>query len=169
MIIKLNKPKHSNNRVYSDKGISPCLNTMSGGNRQPFIAASRGRNLSNPSDRSFGSKTEQRLEPKLDGTTNCLTSVQKDNYVCGYLPIKNATKKGFIEGYPNDGVNLEQPNSATPRGRIQKNVIGCLQTNDQRGIITTDFRIRKLTPKECFRLMGFLKDEINLERISNAQ
>ena len=28
---------------------------------------------------------------------------------------------------------------------------------------------RKLTPKECFRLMGFLDDEINLEGISNSQ
>lgn len=29
--------------------------------------------------------------------------------------------------------------------------------------------IRKLTPKECFRLMGFLNDEINLEGLSNSQ
>lgn len=32
-----------------------------------------------------------------------------------------------------------------------------------------DFRIRKLTPKECFRLMGFLDDEVNLEGLSNTQ
>jgi DNA (cytosine-5)-methyltransferase 1 len=36
-LVQLNKPKHSNDRVYSDKGISPTLNTMQGGNRQPFI------------------------------------------------------------------------------------------------------------------------------------
>ena len=36
-ILQLNKPKHSNDRIYSDKGISPTLNTCSGGNRQPFI------------------------------------------------------------------------------------------------------------------------------------
>jgi DNA (cytosine-5)-methyltransferase 1 len=36
-IKQLNQPKHSNDRVYSDKGISPTLNTMQGGNRQPFI------------------------------------------------------------------------------------------------------------------------------------
>ena len=36
-LIQLNKPKHSNDRVYSDKGISLTLNTMQGGNRQPFI------------------------------------------------------------------------------------------------------------------------------------
>jgi len=28
---------------------------------------------------------------------------------------------------------------------------------------------RKLTPKECFRLQGFLKDEVNLEGLSNTQ
>ena len=31
------------------------------------------------------------------------------------------------------------------------------------------YTIRKLTPKECFRLMGFTKDEINVEGISNSQ
>jgi len=36
-LIQLNKPKHSNDRVYSEKGISPTINTMQGGNRQPFI------------------------------------------------------------------------------------------------------------------------------------
>lgn len=37
-IIQLNNPKHSNDRIYSDKGCSPTLNTMQGGNRQPFIS-----------------------------------------------------------------------------------------------------------------------------------
>jgi DNA (cytosine-5)-methyltransferase 1 len=30
-------------------------------------------------------------------------------------------------------------------------------------------RLRRLTPKECFRLMGFLNDEINLEGLSDTQ
>jgi DNA (cytosine-5)-methyltransferase 1 len=46
-----------------------------------FIVASRGRNPENPSDRTVGSPTEQRLEPNFSGCTNTLTSVQKDNYV----------------------------------------------------------------------------------------
>ena len=36
-ILQINKPKHSNNRIYSDKGISPTINSCSGGNRQPFV------------------------------------------------------------------------------------------------------------------------------------
>ena len=42
-IRQLNNPTHSNERVYASDGISPTLNTMQGGNRQPFIAAQRGR------------------------------------------------------------------------------------------------------------------------------
>ncbi len=37
-LIQINKPKHSNDRVYGTDGISPTLNTMQGGNRQPFVA-----------------------------------------------------------------------------------------------------------------------------------
>ena len=47
----------------------------------PFIVASRGRNPDNPSDRTTGAPTEQRLEPNFSGCTNTLTSVQKDNWV----------------------------------------------------------------------------------------
>ena len=36
-IVQLNNPTHSNDRIYSEKGISPTLNTMQGGRRQPFI------------------------------------------------------------------------------------------------------------------------------------
>ena len=48
---------------------------------KPFVVASRGRNPDNPSDRTKGIKTEQRLEPNKQGLCNTLTSVQKDNYV----------------------------------------------------------------------------------------
>ncbi len=76
-------------RVYDVNGIAPTLTKMDGGNREPmvieqepFVVASRGRNPENPSDRTPGAPTEQRLEPNFSGCTNTLTSVQKDNYVC---------------------------------------------------------------------------------------
>ena len=46
-----------------------------------LIAASRGRNPTNPSDRTAGIPTEQRLEVNRDGICNTLTTVLKDNYV----------------------------------------------------------------------------------------
>lgn len=76
-------------RVYDTDGLAPTLTKMDGGNREPFIVeqepfivASRGRNSENPSDRTTGAPTEQRLEPNFSDCTNTLTSVQKDNYVC---------------------------------------------------------------------------------------
>lgn len=76
----------STNRIYDVGGCSPTLSTMQGGNQEPKIlesqiVAMRGRNPDNPSDRTTGSPTEQRLEVNTQGTSNCLTSVQKDNFV----------------------------------------------------------------------------------------
>lgn len=69
----------------------------------------RGRNPDNPSDRTAGVPTQQRLELNCNGTSNMLTSVQKDNMI------------------------LEKPL----------------------------YRIRKLTPRECGRLMGVTDDDIS--------
>lgn len=80
-------------RVYDTGGIAPAItsgggyctlhnNRDGGGNVvERIIVASRGRNPSNPSDRTTGAPTEQRLEPNSEGLCNTLTSVQKDNYV----------------------------------------------------------------------------------------
>lgn len=80
------EPNPQAGRVYDAEGISPTLDTCSGGNRmpkiaEPFIVASRGRNPENPSDRKKGSPMVQRLEPNTQGITNTLTTVQKDNLV----------------------------------------------------------------------------------------
>ena len=53
----------------------------------PAIGASRGRNIDNPSDRTPGNDVEQRLEINSGGTSNTLTSVQKDNYVVDALEL----------------------------------------------------------------------------------
>lgn len=102
-IAQMNNPKHSNNRVYGDKGLSPSLNTMQGGNRQPKIVASRGRNPANPSDRTTGSPTEQRLEINESGTSNTLTNVQKDNWVLEESRIRRLTPMECerLQGFPD--------------------------------------------------------------------
>ena len=45
------------------------------------IVAMRGRNPENTSDRTKGCPIKQMLEPREDGKTNCITTVQKDNLV----------------------------------------------------------------------------------------
>ena len=54
--------------VYDDEMLSPTIRTYQGGNQQPMIVAMRGRNPDNPSDRTTGAPTEQRLEPDSQGT-----------------------------------------------------------------------------------------------------
>lgn len=112
-LIQLNQPKHSNDRVYGDKGLSPALNTMQGGNRQPKIVASRGRNPANSSDRTTGAPTEQRLEVNESGTSNTLTNVQKDNWVLEESRIRRLTPtecerlQGFPDGW-TEGISDSQ-------------------------------------------------------------
>lgn len=76
---------HDASRVVDIEGIAPTVKENHGtvtAIAEPFIVASRGRNPENPSDRTVGIPTEQRLEPNFSGCSNTLTSVQKDNYVC---------------------------------------------------------------------------------------
>ena len=67
--------------VWDKECLCPTLKTCGGGQSQPLIVAMRGRNPDNPSDRTPGIETEQRLEPNTNGTANTITSVQKDNLV----------------------------------------------------------------------------------------
>lgn len=79
-------------RVYDQKGLSPTLNSCTGGGRQPYIIvrcdsekripiAIRGRNPENPSDRTPGIPTVQRIEPQQENICNTLTTVNKDTMI----------------------------------------------------------------------------------------
>lgn len=121
----------------------------------------------------------------------------KINQIDNYLPIKNATKKGYLKAYDGDYVNLQYPNSKNRRGRVGEQVVNTLLCNDANGVVIYDdynnhiksnqsaigtlttnignsalrhgtklilqspagLRIRKLTPKECWRLMGFADED----------
>ena len=112
---KYNASKVSNKIKQTDTGICPTLDTMQGGNRQPFIR------------------------------------------------VKNATKKGYLEAYEGDGVYT---NVSTKRGTVQKEMIQTLTTFQDKGVVMNDLRIRKLTPKEYWRLMGF--DDEDFEKVSQV-
>lgn len=80
---KWDKTHEQSGRVYDKNGIAPTIHTMGGGNQEPKIAigAIRGRNPTNPKSRESGLETEQMLEINENGTSNALTTVQKDNVV----------------------------------------------------------------------------------------
>ncbi len=78
------------NRAYHTNGIAPTLDTNSDKKiieykgkeiELPAGCASRGRNLDNPNDRTPGQKLQQTIEVNTEGTSNCLTTFEKDNYV----------------------------------------------------------------------------------------
>lgn len=71
------------------------------------------------------------------------------------VAVKENTKKGYDIAIEGDSINLEQPNSQTRRGRVGKQVAQTLTTSCNQGVLGNGTRIRKLTPKECWRLMGF--------------
>ncbi len=104
-------------RIYDTEGLSPCLNQMGGGNRQPFV---------------------------VDDTK----------------PIK----LGFFK-YPNSD-KAHQSNTFYDANGVSPTLDTCTGGNRQVKIAKplvyeeeNDLRIRKLTPKECFRLMGFTDED----------
>lgn len=215
---------------------------------EPFVVASRGRepNVLTPKRTEYGKKVRkdweshkliqqrkymQQMEPRTDGVSNTITSVQKDNMLLEPLRIKANTREGFAEVEEYGAVNISQPSSCTRRGRVQGNkgdIIGTLLTGEENAVLepkteevrrvaeevrrqpcgvsvdkdnnlrpyrqdkaksgvaelqtefsesvgstltsarpnnvygdTFPYRIRRLTPRECFRLMDVSDEDYN--------
>lgn len=69
--------------------------------------------------------------------------------------VKEATKQGYAVANVGDSINFSHPNSKNRRGRVGKNIANTLLTSDEQGVVLSDYKIRKLTPRECWRLQGF--------------
>lgn len=236
------------NRCYLENGISPTITcgqnekiiVSEKSDVEPFIVASRGRNPENPSDRTTGSPTEQRLEANVSGTTNTITTVAKDNYVmepvvceqrcdeglrffkddvvgtlrtidaCGDKRViePELTQIGTIDGngheirrrvYDADGISptlcgVGSGGNTEPKVLIKDEDVNPVRIGniygeqfgtgyagnvwDQDSVSPTimtaqggnrqplvvdniKWRIRKLTPKECWRLMSFSDEDCN--------
>lgn len=136
-------------RIYSTEGCSPTLNTCNGGGHEPKILIG--------CDKSHNS-------PQIIERANCITAKEDRG-------ISNHRAEGTAV--------IEKIGNINPSGKgINGNVLGenglapTLTTNKGEGpkiaissdtsYITPYIRIRKLTPKECHRLMGF--DDIDVNR-----
>lgn len=86
------------------------------------------------------------------------------------LRIKQANKKGYIECVEGGVANLLHPSSTTRRGRVvdQGRVSPTLQTEIGVYVLETEYRIRKLTPLECWRLMGFKDEDFYMAKEVNS-
>ena len=91
---------------------------------------------------------------EIDGISPTIRAYQEGNLE-PKIRVKEATKQGYQEAEIGDSVNLSHPNSKTRRGRVGKQIANTLLTGESQGVVEPDFRIRKLTPRECWRLQGF--------------
>lgn len=237
--------------INMDKEISNTIRCGGGGSLDGkhtwdiVACASRGRNPENPSDRTAGLNTEQRLEVNQTGCSNTLTSVQKDNYLLEpqvLTPKRNeygkAVRKEYEAGnftdsrhnmtdmqprsdgisntlttvnkdnyviqlgnivntgnwdnpqagrvYSTDGIsptlNTMQGGQREPKiiqsshGFNKGNIYEIAPTITSTGkyqdnnFYVQNYRIRKLTPRECWRLMGVKDEQFDkLHDISNTQ
>jgi site-specific DNA-cytosine methylase len=135
-IRQLNNPIHSNNRVYSDKGISPTLNTAQGGGRQPFILRQRPEYINNK--RELKNYEYNDVCPTI--STNCGSGDQKNMVVIPVLTPNRLKKRQNGRRFKENG----EPSFT-------------LTAQDRHGIYNNR-HIRRLTPIETTRLMG-LKDD----------
>ena len=127
----------------------------------------------NKGDKEYVSADEAILEIGIGGgpIASALTCVQPNfsihhsNYVLEgeEMKIKNNTNQGYLECPAGGCFDGQFPNSNDRRGRVQEggNVTPTITTGVGNQIYynVDDWRIRKLTPKECYRLMGY-HDEV---------
>lgn len=158
-------------RVYDSDGLSATIKANGGGLggcsslymvNEPVIVASRGRYT----DKDDPTKTEQHLEINDTGLCNTLTTVQKDNYVGEpKLNVVGNVDIGFESAGRIYGADGLCPTIDCMGGGNRQPKI--LENNDE---IVTKYRIRKLTPRECYRLMGWKDEEFDkIQGISDAQ
>lgn len=170
--------KHQSNTVYDENALCPNITTVEGGGTQQIkvcesrIVAMRGRNPDNPSDRTAGNPTEQRLEVNMQGTSNCLTSVQKDNLVIEsqvLAPKRTEYGKQIRKAYESGRIQESRHNMTElePRKDDISNTLTTVQ-KDNLLLEKPQYRIRKLTPRECGRLMGVSDEDIDKMAVVNS-
>lgn len=160
-LIQLNNPKHSNNRIFSEESISPTLTTMQGGNRQPFVsvksATSKGYetatendsiNFTHPDSKTRRGRVSKEVAQTLD--TSCNQGI--------FVPNKSEKKDGVIEAGNMKGGKWDKTHEQSGRVYSGEGISPTIHTmggGNQEPKVLTEYRIRKLTPRECHRLQDF--------------
>lgn len=100
-ITQLNEPKHSNNRVYGEDGISPTLNTAQGGNRQPKIGIDTGglQNIATAIDANYSKGNGHRGNSR--GRTLALDELR----IRRLTPTECERLMGLPDGWTSEGIN----------------------------------------------------------------
>lgn len=158
-------------RVYSIEGISPTIYCFQGGNLEPKIMEVIPLN-------PYNDGMARTIKAQYQQSSMANFKRQDGLGATGVLCIPQATKQGYIEVEQGGIFDAAYPESTTRRGRVQEGgkVTPTLCTSNElsvyEGVKNQEYRIRKLTPRECFRLMGVAEeniDKIQAAGISNAQ
>ena len=158
-------------RVHSIEKVSPTLNTMQGGDRQPKIAIKQIGNVVDNKETFGGNPQRGRVynAKGLSPALNCMRGGGLEPKIV----VREATKKGYTIAEQGDSVNVSYPTSKTRRGRVGKQVAQTLQAGDvNQGVVMNDIRIRKLVPIETWRLQGFTDEQFYKAKesgVSNSQ
>ena len=159
-------------RVYDPSGIATTLVGEGGG-----LGAKTGLYLI---DQSL-------TEPKLTVGARCLTArytagatkrtamnsgvLEVQPILTQGIKVRNGTKQGYQLAVVGDSVDLSYPSSLTRRARVGRGIAHNLSCSCQMGAVVWKGRvvkIRRLTPKECFRLQGFSDDLFEKAKAVNS-
>lgn len=171
----------SANRVYSSNGIAPTIPTCSGGGIQPKVLevevlGGMGEKKSNNGTQYYQQDrvySQEGLSPALNSSGEELAPK--------VVIVRQATKDGLIPCRVGGGVaDLSYPDSKTRRGRVIENgeVSPTLTTENIPNVLEEWIweidghkyliRIRKLTPRECWRLMDFTDEDFEKAQSVNT-
>ena len=159
-------------RVYDPSGIAPTLVGEGGG-----LGAKTGLYL-----------IDQSLTgPKLTEEARCITArytagatkrtamnsgvLEVQPILTQGIKVRNGTKQGYQLAMVGDSVDLSYPSSLTRRARVGRGITHNLSCSCQMGAVVWNGRvvkIRRLTPKECFRLQGFSDDLFEKAKAVNS-
>lgn len=167
--------KGMNGNVYDSNGVSPSLTTNKGeGNKIAIPVLTPDRAEKRQNGRRF----------KDDGEPMFTLTGQDRHGIA--VEVKEATKQGYAEcRVGTDSVNFSMSNSKTRRGRVGQEIANTLDTSCNQGIFVQVseelvvyavwyekyqcyIAIRKLTPKECFRLQGWSDDYFEKAQFVNS-
>ena len=159
-------------RVYDPSGIATTLVGEGGG-----LGAKTGLYLI---DQSL-------TEPKLTEEARCITArytagatkrtamnsgvLEVQPILTQGIKVRNGTKQGYQLAEIGDSVDLSYPSSLTRRARVGRGIAHNLSCSCQMGAVVWNGRvvkIRRLTPKECFRLQGFSDDLFEKAKAVNS-
>lgn len=141
--------EHIQDRIYDPSGLAPTLNTVGGGNLEPKITI-------DGLTRDVQCQRARVYNPNGLSATITATDYKEPPQISVIGQLKGGEKGRVVD---RDGIGY------TLTATEYKDPLKIAEPEHAYGV-----RIRKLTPRECWRLMGFLDEEFDrVHGISNSQ